>query len=104
MPTPEELDGCIKQIDAGFKYLLGDPLVPNDSGLIVKMEKHLETLNGTVARLKENQQVIQNNQEHVLSRVWASLSPWMQKSIIVWLALSTLLVPTLVSIAVRLWS
>lgn len=85
MPSEKELKDCIEIIDAGMKYLLGDPLVPNDSGLIVQMNTHLKAINGTVESIVKEQiqaklerERIMINQNNLLSRIWNSMPSWMQ--------------------------
>lgn len=69
-----------------------------------KIENHLAVLNGSVKELQSCQQTIQMKQDNLLSRLWGSMPGWMQISLVVWLALSSLLVPTLGSIAIKLWT
>lgn len=54
------------------------------------VKEHLKTLNGTVAELKADQIVIKLNQVNLIGRIWSGLPGWLQKIIIVWVALSLL--------------
>lgn len=107
MPSEKELNECINIIDAGMKYLLGNPLVPNDDGAIVQMNKHLKELNGTVEDILKEQEIakrdrekLKYNQDNLLSRIWLSMPAWMQICVLVLLAGTVASIST----AIKLWS
>jgi len=82
----EKIEQCFDRIDAGMKYLMGDPLVPNDDGALYRIEKHLEKLNGTVKQHDKNLDAVNYNQCHLGGRVWSCLPFWVQVSLVVLIA------------------
>lgn len=65
---------------------------------IAEMKEHLEKVNGTVAEIQREQLEIKFNQSILLTRLWNCLPNWGQKSVIIWLCASFLVVPVLSSL------
>lgn len=81
-----ELEELLNNCHAGIKHLLGDVNYPNATGIIVQMNNHLSTLNGTVADILKAQIVMKEKQNNLLSRFWKELPAWLQAALFVQVA------------------